>query len=73
MVLERHGAGGVACGAARLAWEILKSYREAMVQAGIPRSDDFNRGDNEGCGFFMVQSKRVRALEHFESLFTSHS
>ena len=54
-----HGAGGEwRVEPQRLSWEILKSYREAMVQAGIPRSDDFNRGDNEGCGFFMVNQKR---------------
>ncbi len=54
-----HGAGGEwRVEPQRLSWEILKSYREAMVQAGIPPSDDFNRGDNEGCGFFMVNQKR---------------
>jgi len=54
-----HGAGGEwRVEPQRLSWEILKNYREAMVQAGIPRSDDFNRGDNEGCGFFMVNQKR---------------
>ena len=54
-----HGAGGEwRVEPQRLSWEILKSYREAMVQAGIPRTDDFNRGDNEGSGFFMVNQKR---------------
>ena len=54
-----HGAGGEwRVEPQRLSWEILKSYREAMVQAGIPRSDDFNCGDNEGCGFFMVNQRR---------------
>ncbi len=54
-----HGTGGEwRVEPQRLSWEILKSYRDAMVQAGIPRSDDFNRGDNEGCGFFMVNQKR---------------
>ncbi len=54
-----HGAGGEwRVEPQRLSWEILNSYREAMVQAGIPRTDDFNRGDNEGCGFFMVNQKR---------------
>ena len=54
-----HGAGGEwRVEPQRLSWEILNSYREAMVQAGIPPTDDFNRGDNEGCGFFMVNQKR---------------
>ncbi|MCX8114834.1 MAG: GMC oxidoreductase, partial [Burkholderiaceae bacterium] len=39
-------------------WEILDAYREAMIQAGIPQTDDFNRGDNEGCGFFLVNQTR---------------
>jgi choline dehydrogenase len=56
---EAHGAGGEwRVERQRLSWEILEHYREAMVQAGIPRSDDFNRGDNEGCGFFLVNQKR---------------
>jgi len=54
-----HGAGGEwRVERQRLSWAILEDYREAMVQAGIPRSDDFNRGDNEGCGFFLVNQKR---------------
>ncbi|GMV57417.1 choline dehydrogenase [Betaproteobacteria bacterium PRO7] len=56
---EVHGAGGEwRVEPQRLSWEILDTYREAMVQAGIPRSDDFNRGDNEGCGFFLVNQTR---------------
>jgi choline dehydrogenase len=56
---EAHGAGGEwRVERQRLSWEILRHYREAMVQAGIPESDDFNRGDNEGCGFFLVNQKR---------------
>ena len=33
------------------------------VQAGIPKTDDFNSGDNEGCGYFEVNQKTRRALE----------
>lgn len=42
----------------RLHWTILDSFREAAEQAGIPRTDDFNRGDNSGCGYFEVNQKR---------------
>jgi choline dehydrogenase len=28
------------------------------MQAGTSRTDDFNRGDNEGCGFFLVSQTR---------------
>ena len=42
----------------RVAWEILAAFREAAAQTGIPKSDDFNRGDNEGCGYFQVNQRR---------------
>ena len=54
-----HGAGGEwRVERQRLSWEILDAFGEAMAQAGIPRTDDFNRGDNEGCGLFEVNQKR---------------
>ena len=54
-----HGAGGEwRVERQRLSWEILEAYREAMVQAGIPPTDDFNRGDNHGAGFFEVNQRR---------------
>ena len=56
---EAHGAGGEwRVEPQRLRWDILDAYREAMVQAGIPKIDDFNRGDNEGCGYFLVNQTR---------------
>ncbi|MFZ6848903.1 GMC family oxidoreductase [Undibacterium sp. RuRC25W] len=42
----------------RLSWEILDAFRDAAEQVGIPKTDDFNRGDNEGCGYFDVNQKR---------------
>ena len=41
----------------RISWEILNAFREAAHQAGIPKVDDFNRGDNEGCGYFHVNQR----------------
>jgi choline dehydrogenase len=41
----------------RLRWEILDAFAEAAQQSGIPRSEDFNRGDNEGVGYFEVNQK----------------
>jgi len=56
---EAHGAGGEwRVEPQRLRWDILDAYREAMVEAGIPRVEDFNRGDNEGCGYFLVNQTR---------------
>jgi choline dehydrogenase len=54
-----HGAGGeFRVEEMRLSWEILDAFREAAAQAGIPKTDDFNRGDNEGCGYFQVNQNR---------------
>jgi choline dehydrogenase len=41
----------------RISWEILDAFRNAAEEAGIPKTDDFNRGDNEGCGYFQVNQK----------------
>src|SRR5581483_4806517 len=41
----------------RVRWEILDAFREAAAEAGIPKVDDFNRGDNEGCGYFHVNQR----------------
>ncbi|MFD2204198.1 GMC family oxidoreductase [Kiloniella antarctica] len=42
----------------RLQWEILEVFRDAAEEAGIPKTDDFNRGNNEGCGYFHVNQRR---------------
>ena len=54
-----HGAGGEwRVERQRLSWKILDAFREAAGQAGIPPVEDFNRGDNEGCGYFEVNQRR---------------
>jgi choline dehydrogenase len=56
---EMHGAGGEwRVEEIRLSWEILDAFRAAAAEVGIPRIDDFNRGNNEGCGYFQVNQKR---------------
>jgi choline dehydrogenase-like flavoprotein len=42
---------------ARIRWDILDAFRDAAEQAGIPKIDDFNRGNNEGCSYFHVNQK----------------
>jgi choline dehydrogenase len=42
----------------RLSWEILDAFRRAAAEAGIPPTEDFNRGDNFGCGYFEVNQRR---------------
>ncbi len=41
----------------RLHWPILDAFAAAAEQAGLPRSHDFNRGDNEGVGYFDVNQR----------------
>ncbi len=56
---EMHGSGGEwRVEKQRLSWEILDAFREAAAQAGIPKIDDFNRGDNEGSSYFHVNQRR---------------
>jgi choline dehydrogenase len=54
-----HGAGGEwRVEKQRLSWKILDAFRDAAEQTGIPKVDDFNRGDNLGCAYFEVNQKR---------------
>ena len=41
----------------RLRWEILDAFAAAAQEAGIPVTDDFNRGNNEGVGYFEVNQR----------------
>jgi len=41
----------------RLRWDILDAFAQAAQQAGIPATEDFNRGDNEGVGYFEVNQR----------------
>ena len=53
-----HGAGGEwRIEKQRLRWDILDAFAQAAVQAGIPATEDFNRGSNEGVGYFEVNQK----------------
>ncbi|WP_323119300.1 GMC family oxidoreductase [Burkholderia alba] len=56
---DAHGAGGLwRVEKQRLRWEILEAFAQAAQQTGIPATDDFNRGDNAGVGYFEVNQKR---------------
>ena len=55
---EMHGAGGEwRVEKQRLRWDILDAFALAAQEAGIPHSTDFNRGSNEGVGYFQVNQK----------------
>ena len=41
----------------RLSWGVLDAFAQAAQQAGVPASNDFNQGNNEGVGYFEVNQK----------------
>ena len=56
---DLHGSGGEwRVEKQRISWPILDAFRDAAEEVGIPRTDDFNKGTNEGSGYFEVNQKR---------------
>ena len=54
-----HGVGGEwRVEPPRVGWEILDAFERACNETGIARTPDFNDGDNEGTGRFMVNQRR---------------
>jgi choline dehydrogenase-like flavoprotein len=58
---DLHGCGGEwRVERPRISWPILDAVREAGVEIGIPKVDDFNLGDNQGSAYFEVNQRRGR-------------
>jgi len=58
-VNQWHGKGGEwTVSKQRLRWPIMDRFKDAAIEAGIPASDDFNRGDNLGVGYFDVSQRK---------------
>ncbi|MBS7707619.1 GMC family oxidoreductase [Chelatococcus asaccharovorans] len=58
---EHHAVGGEwRVEAPRVRWALLDAFLEAAVEAGIPRTNDFNTGNNEGIAYFHVNQKQGR-------------
>ncbi|NIP14973.1 MAG: choline dehydrogenase, partial [Pseudomonadales bacterium] len=56
---EFHGAGGeLRVEERRVDWEILEAWRDAAEECGIPKIDEFNRGDNFGNAYFQMNQRR---------------
>jgi len=56
---DDHGKGGEwRVDQQRLSWDLLDRFSDAAVQAGIPATEDFNRGVNHGVSTFEVNQKR---------------
>jgi choline dehydrogenase len=55
---EHHGAEGeLHVQEPRVKWEILDAWRDAAAECGIPKVDEFNRGDNFGNAYFHMNQK----------------
>jgi len=55
---EHHGSSGEwRVERQRYSWPILDAFRDAAEQTGVTKVDDFNTGDNEGCGYFQVNQR----------------
>ena len=56
---EFHGADGeLRVEERRVNWEILDAWRDAAEQSGIPKIEEFNRGDNFGNAYFQMNQKK---------------
>ena len=53
-----HGVGGpLSVSDQRIQLDILDEFINAAEEVGIPKINDFNKGDNFGCGYFQVTVK----------------
>ncbi len=58
---EFHGVGGeMRVEEKRVSWEILDAWRDAAEECGIPKIDEFNRGDNFGNAYFQMNQRGGR-------------
>jgi choline dehydrogenase-like flavoprotein len=56
---EMHGKGGEwRVERPRITWKVLDLFQDAAAEHGIPKTDDFNRGNNEGTSYFEVNQRR---------------
>ena len=52
---EFHGVGGpLSVSDTRIKLDLLEKFMDAAEEKGIPKVNDFNKGDNFGCGYFQV-------------------
>ncbi|MBT1510089.1 GMC family oxidoreductase N-terminal domain-containing protein [Bradyrhizobium sp. SRL28] len=58
---EAHGAGGeLTVSDTHSPWAIIHAYKRAVIEAGIPETEDFNRGDNAGVAFVQATIRKGR-------------
>ncbi|MDC3231290.1 GMC family oxidoreductase N-terminal domain-containing protein [Candidatus Pelagibacter sp.] len=55
---DYHGVGGpLSVSDQRIQLPLLNEFQSAAEEFGIPKTKDFNTGDNHGCGYFQVTEK----------------
>jgi choline dehydrogenase len=55
---DHHGCDGELCvEEPRVKWEILDAWRDAAEESGIPKVEEFNRGDNFGNAYFHMNQR----------------
>ncbi len=73
---DMHGAGGEwRVENQRLHWDVLDRWAEAAQAWGLPAVTDFNRGNNEGVGYFRVNQRagwRANTAKAFLRTVTKH-
>ncbi|KZX59113.1 choline dehydrogenase [Halioglobus sp. HI00S01] len=42
----------------RVSWDILDAWRDAAAETGIPRIEEYNRGDNFGTAYFQMNQRK---------------
>jgi len=53
-----HGVGGpLSVSDTRIKLDLLEKFMDAAEEKGIPKVNDFNKGNNFGCGYFQVTEK----------------
>ncbi|MEK9660894.1 MAG: GMC family oxidoreductase N-terminal domain-containing protein [Alphaproteobacteria bacterium] len=58
---EWHGAGGpLAVSDRKTPHELCDAFLESAAKCGYPRTDDFNRADNEGFGYLQLTTRNGR-------------
>ena len=55
---DYHGDNGpLSVSDPRIKLDLLERFMDAAEEKGIPKIDDFNKGDNFGCGYFQVTER----------------
>ena len=58
--IHHSASGELSVEAPRVRWQILDAIADAAEEIGIPKTPDFNTGDNDGSCYFHVNQKRGR-------------